>query len=148
MIGVVALAVQISYLCPTTDDVVSVYCETVHELLRLNDRPVTRIVLTNGTKLYDFNEENVATALDVSREAARDLKAANHTSVDFPPDLEFETPYVALPEADAFAVFRARTEPLDGNLLVTLSAISFSADRREALVYGSFICGGLCGQGI
>jgi len=33
-------------------------------------------------------------------------------------------------------------------VLVTLSAISFSADREEALVYGSFTCGGMCGEGV
>ena len=37
--------------------------------------------------------------------------------------------------------------PDAGDLMIRLSAISFTDDRQDALVYRMFYCGGLCGEG-
>jgi hypothetical protein len=153
MIAVVVLASQVSFLCPGADAVVGVYCEAVHELLHRHRGEVTRIVLIDQTKLGvlgELDEQYAATVLQVTPEAVRNLKAVNLKPGTLPAKLEFEKPHVALPASDAVSAFQpVRSQPpLAGNLLVTLSAISFSGDGQEALVYGSFTCGGMCGQGV
>ena len=153
MIAVLVLAAQVSFLCPTGDDVVTVYCEAVHELLHRYGGTVTRIVVIDQTKLGmlgDLDEQYAARMLQVTPEAVRNLKAVNLKPVPLPKNLEFESPHIALPESDAVSAYQPvpADPPRAGNILVRLSAISFSADREEALVYGSFTCGGMCGEGV
>jgi hypothetical protein len=155
MIAALALAAQAStsYVCPAGQDEVTVYCEAVHELLHQYHGPVTRIVLIDQTKLGllgDLDEQHAARMLQVTTEAVRNLKTVNVKPVALPSNLEFEAPHIALPEPAAVSAYQpvVSDPPREGNILVTLSAISFSSDHEEALVYGSFTCGGLCGQGI
>ena len=155
MIAVFVLAAQASlpHACAAADDVVSVYCEAAHELLHRYGAPVARIVLIDRTKLGllgELDEQYAAKTLQVTVDAVRNLKAVNQKPTALPANLQFEAPHVMLPEAAAISAYQPvqADPPRAGNLLVTLSAISFSADREEALVYGSFTCGGMCGQGV
>jgi hypothetical protein len=155
VIAVLVLAAQASlpHACPTADDVVSVYCEAVHELLHRYGAPVARIVLIDRTKLGllgDLDEQYAARTLQVNVDAVRNLKAVNQKPTALPANLQFEALHVMLPEAAAISAYQpvVTDPPRAGNLLVALSAISFSADREQALVYGSFTCGGMCGQGV
>jgi hypothetical protein len=155
MLAVLVLAAHaaVPYACPTIDDTVAVYCEAMRELLSRYHAPVTRIVLVDRTKLGvigELDEEYAAKMLQTTPDAVRDLKAVNLKPAAFPPNLEFEVPHVVLPEAAAVRAYQpVRTDlPLAGNILVRLSAISFSGDRREALVYAGYTCGGLCGEGV
>src|SRR5262249_38886456 len=115
--------------------------------------PVARIVLIDQTKLGllgDLDEQYAARMLQTTPEAVRNLKAVNVKPAALPSNLEFEAPHIALPESAAVLAYQpvATEPPREGNILVTLSAISFGAERNEALVYGSFTCGGMCGEGI
>jgi hypothetical protein len=155
VIAVLVLAAQASlpHACAAADDIVSVYCEAVHELLDRYGAPVARIVLIDRTRLGllgELDEQYAAKTLQVADAAVRNLKAVNQKSTALPANLQFDVPHLMLPEAAAIAAYQpVKTEPpRAANLLVSLSAISFSADREEALVYGSFTCGGMCGQGV
>src|SRR5262245_1413888 len=146
MVSALILAAHVAFLCPATDDSVSIYCETVHSLLAQRSGVVRLIIVNPTVTMSVTNVRSIAESLGTSVEVISALQSGTQTTSDLPSNLEFERPFVFMSEEEQRTRAKERGVgrwPDAGDLIVRLSAISLSEDHQEALVYAAFTCGSL-----